>query len=31
MRICAYFGDANEKIDIPPPSILKPVELWTGK
>ena len=26
-----YFNDANEKIDIPPPSILKPVELWTGK
>ena len=31
MRICAYFGDANEKIDLPPPSILKPIELWTGK
>jgi len=31
MRICAYFGDGEEKIDIPPPSIIKPVELWTGK
>lgn len=31
MKICSYFGDANEKIEIPPPSILKPVELWTGK
>lgn len=31
MRICAYFWDANEKIEIPPPTILKPVELWTGK
>jgi DNA-directed RNA polymerase III subunit RPC1 len=26
-----YFNDANEMIDIPPPSILKPFELWTGK
>ena len=31
MRVCAYFGDAEEKIEIPPPCILKPVELWTGK
>jgi DNA-directed RNA polymerase III subunit RPC1 len=31
MRICAYFGDADERIEIPPPSIIKPVELWTGK
>lgn len=31
MTVCAYFGDANESIEIPPPSILKPVELWTGK
>jgi DNA-directed RNA polymerase III subunit RPC1 len=31
MRVCAYFGDANEKIDLPPPSIMKPIELWTGK
>jgi len=31
MRICAYFGDGEEKIEVPPPSIMKPVELWTGK
>lgn len=31
MQICGYFWDANERIDLPPPSILKPVELWTGK
>ena len=31
MQYCAYFGDAEEKIEIPPPAILKPVELWTGK
>lgn len=31
MRICAYFGDAAEKIEIPPPAIIKPIELWTGK
>lgn len=28
---CAYFGDGLEHIDIPPPAIIKPVELWTGK
>ena len=28
---CAYFGDGLEQIDIPPPAIIKPVELWTGK
>jgi DNA-directed RNA polymerase III subunit RPC1 len=26
-----YFNDANEKIDVPPPCILKPKELWSGK
>jgi DNA-directed RNA polymerase III subunit RPC1 len=31
MRLCAFFNDANERIEIPPPSIFKPVELWTGK
>lgn len=31
MTVCAYFGDGEEKIDIPPPAIMKPVELWTGK
>ena len=33
-RFCtmvAYFGDADEQIDIPVPTILKPVRLWTGK
>ena len=28
---CGYFSDANEHIEIPPPAILKPIELWTGK
>ena len=27
----AYFGLAEEQIDVPVPSILKPVQLWTGK
>ena len=27
----SYFGDANERIDVPPPTIFKPKELWTGK
>jgi len=31
MQLCAYFCDANEKIDLPPPAIIKPVEMWTGK
>lgn len=31
LRNCAYFGDGLEHIDIPPPAIIKPVELWTGK
>jgi DNA-directed RNA polymerase III subunit RPC1 len=31
MKICAYFADANEHIDIPPPTMIKPIELWTGK
>lgn len=30
-KMCGYFADAAEHIDIPPPAILKPVELWTGK
>lgn len=28
---CCYFTDGKAHIDIPPPTILKPVELWTGK
>ncbi len=30
-QICSYFGDADLQIDIPPPTIWKPVRLWTGK
>jgi DNA-directed RNA polymerase III subunit RPC1 len=30
-QICSYLQDANLKIDLPPPTILKPVSLWTGK
>lgn len=30
-QICCYFADANFQIDIPPPTIWKPVRLWTGK
>jgi DNA-directed RNA polymerase III subunit RPC1 len=29
-RLCSFFVDANEKIDIPPPAIVKPMQLWTG-
>ncbi len=28
---CCFIGDAKEHIDLPPPTIIKPVELWTGK
>ncbi|KAK9768440.1 DNA-directed RNA polymerase III subunit C1 (rpo31) [Basidiobolus ranarum] len=31
VQICSYMQDANIHIDIPPPAILKPVMLWTGK
>jgi DNA-directed RNA polymerase III subunit RPC1 len=30
-QLVAYFGDADEQIDIPIPAILKPIPLWTGK
>lgn len=30
-QICSYMVDANVQIDIPPPVILKPQMLWTGK
>ncbi|CAE6465940.1 unnamed protein product [Rhizoctonia solani] len=30
-QICSYFGDAELQIDIPPPTIIKPARLWTGK
>ncbi|KAG0246496.1 hypothetical protein BGX31_001773 [Mortierella sp. GBA43] len=31
VQICAYLGDAELKIDLPQPAIMKPVQLWTGK
>lgn len=30
-QICSYMSDAELQIDIPPPTIIKPVQLWTGK
>ena len=30
-QLVAYFGDADEQIDIPVPAIVKPIALWTGK
>ncbi|KAG8885857.1 hypothetical protein FRB98_001570 [Tulasnella sp. 332] len=30
-QICCYFADAEMHIDIPPPAIIKPQRLWTGK
>jgi DNA-directed RNA polymerase III subunit RPC1 len=30
-QICCYFADADLHIDIPPPTVWKPVRLWTGK
>lgn len=30
-QICSYFADAELHIDLPPPTILKPMCLWTGK
>jgi len=29
--LVTYFGDGEEQIDIPPPAMVKPMELWTGK
>lgn len=29
--LVTYFGDAEEHIDIPAPTIFKPIKLWTGK
>ena len=29
--LCAILGDAREHVDVPPPTILKPMMLWTGK
>ncbi|KAJ3171231.1 hypothetical protein HDU88_008268 [Geranomyces variabilis] len=30
-HICSYMSDALIAIDLPPPTILKPIKLWTGK
>ncbi|TYJ54876.1 hypothetical protein B9479_004468 [Cryptococcus floricola] len=30
-QIASYLGDANLKIELPPPTIWKPERLWTGK
>uniref|UniRef100_A0A7S2W5D7 DNA-directed RNA polymerase subunit n=1 Tax=Mucochytrium quahogii TaxID=96639 RepID=A0A7S2W5D7_9STRA len=30
-NVISFIGNAMEHIDIPPPSIIKPRELWTGK
>eukprot|EP00520_Triparma_pacifica_P017062 CAMPEP_0118658354 /NCGR_PEP_ID=MMETSP0785-20121206/14522_1 /TAXON_ID=91992 /ORGANISM="Bolidomonas pacifica, Strain CCMP 1866" /LENGTH=1501 /DNA_ID=CAMNT_0006551363 /DNA_START=203 /DNA_END=4704 /DNA_ORIENTATION=- len=30
-QLVSYLGDASEHIELPPPSIIKPVKLWTGK
>ena len=30
-RLVTYCFDANEHVDLPPPTILKPRTLWTGK
>lgn len=30
-QICSYFADAELHIDLPAPTIIKPVRLWTGK
>jgi DNA-directed RNA polymerase III subunit RPC1 len=30
-QLVSYYGDADEQIDIPHPTIVKPIKLWTGK
>lgn len=30
-HLCMYMVNANEHLDLPPPAILKPQALWTGK
>ncbi|CAJ1448813.1 unnamed protein product [Effrenium voratum] len=30
-QLCCFLTDAKEPIELPPPAILKPCELWTGK
>ncbi|KAK9169160.1 hypothetical protein Syun_001300 [Stephania yunnanensis] len=29
--LCSYMGDGMDHIDLPTPTIIKPIELWTGK
>eukprot|EP00197_Chlamydomonas_leiostraca_P012021 CAMPEP_0202861128 /NCGR_PEP_ID=MMETSP1391-20130828/2625_1 /ASSEMBLY_ACC=CAM_ASM_000867 /TAXON_ID=1034604 /ORGANISM="Chlamydomonas leiostraca, Strain SAG 11-49" /LENGTH=1424 /DNA_ID=CAMNT_0049540457 /DNA_START=102 /DNA_END=4376 /DNA_ORIENTATION=+ len=29
--LTSYMSDAREPVDLPPPAIMKPLELWTGK
>ena len=30
-QLVGYFGDACDLVDLPAPTVLKPLELWTGK
>ena len=30
-QLASYLGDALDAVDLPPPTLLKPLELWTGK
>ena len=30
-QACSFFTDGLEHVELPPPAIYKPVELWTGK
>jgi DNA-directed RNA polymerase III subunit RPC1 len=30
-QFCSFFTDAKRKVDLPPPAILYPIELYTGK
>jgi DNA-directed RNA polymerase III subunit RPC1 len=31
MLLCSYMNDGKEKVLLPPPAIVKPMQLWTGK
>lgn len=30
-QLVTYYGDAAEHVTVPPPAIMKPIQLWTGK
>lgn len=30
-QMCVFMGDALDRVDLPVPAIIKPLELWTGK